>query len=87
MSHTQNTIAGAIARSISHDEIVTVEVDDIETAYTDLLADDLADDADHVDYIDSERNVWVREVWATGDGDDWRVHLRCIRTDDSRARV
>lgn len=77
MNHTQETIKGAIARSISHDEIVTVTVDDIDAAFADLTAE-TEDDYDHVDTrggYDAEKPM--REVWSTdaADGNDWRVHL------------
>lgn len=77
MSHTTDTVAGAIARSISHDEIVTVRVDDIDAAFTELTAD-TDDDYDYVDTSGGyEGGQKLREVWSTDaeDGNDWRVHL------------
>jgi len=55
----------AIARSISHNEIVTIDYSG--DAQTDLLveADDWTDNGD------------IREYWGTtDDGDNWRVHMR-----------
>lgn len=73
MSHTQNTVAGAIARSISHDEIVTVLVEDIDAAFAELTSD-IDDNYDHTDTGGAQP---LREVWSTDveDGNDWRVHL------------
>lgn len=71
MSHTQDTIVGAIDRSISHDEIVTVTVELIETAYSEIAADA----EDYTDTQDQDGRP-LREVWGiTDDGDEWRVHL------------
>ncbi len=69
MSTTTDTIEGAIARSISHDEIVTVTVDDIDTAFAALTA---STDDDY-DYVDTALDR--REVWSTDAADSWRVHL------------
>ena len=84
MSHQQNTVTGAIARSISHDEIVTVKVgseEDMQAVYDALIANSLAKDYDHVDVTGT-----LREVWGTdGEGNEWRVHLmQDERTDSAR---
>jgi hypothetical protein len=74
MSHTQDTTTGAIARSISHDEIVTVRIgaeEDMSDAYDALIADPLCEDHDKV-----YATATLLEVWGTTeDGDAWRVHL------------
>lgn len=74
MSHTQHTVDGAIARSISHDEIVTISLgseDDMQAAFERLIGDVLAEDYDHVDVTGTLREVWGQD----GEGNDWRVHL------------
>lgn len=74
MSHTQNTVAGAIARSISHDEMVTVKVgseEDITGVYNVLIADPLCGDHDKVHVTPTLMEVWG----TTDDGDTWRVCL------------
>lgn len=78
MSHTQHTVAGAIARSASHDEIVTVIVEDIEAAFAELKAT-MPDDGDY-DYVDTrgQDDEPLREVWDASSDDGsmgWRVHL------------
>lgn len=77
MSHTTDTVDGAIDRSISHNEIVTVRCADIDVAFGELL-DAVADDT--YDYVathdaDGERML---EVWSTS-GEEWRVHLSAAR--------
>lgn len=75
MSTTQTEVAGAIARSISHDEIVTVKVESIADAYAELTAEcDAEGSADTLGGYDGDKPL--REVWGTtDDGDEWRVHL------------
>lgn len=75
MSHTQNDVAGAIARSISHDEIVVVKVASVYDAYSELTAECDADGSvDTFGGYDGDKPL--REVWGTtDDGDEWRVHL------------
>jgi hypothetical protein len=87
MSHTQHTIAGAIERSRSHNEIVSVIVDDIEAAFAELTAG-LDTDYDYVDTRgqdgESMREVWDCESGAGNGEMDWRVHL-LQRNDQHRA--
>lgn len=66
-ARTDLDAAQAIARSISHTEIVTIEHD--EQAQIDLTAE--CDDS-----VEHRRgNVLVREYWGTDeDGNEWRVH-------------
>lgn len=74
MSHIQHTVAGAIARSISHDEIVTVRIgaeEDMQAAYEALIADRQAEDYDHVDAAATLREVWGSD----SEGNEWRVHI------------
>lgn len=65
--------ADAIARSISHNEIVTIDYS--EADYEDLLVecDDRADNND------------VHEFWGTRDedGKEWRVHMRKADSENS----
>lgn len=66
MNHTAETIAAnAIARSISHTEIVTLDDEgDLRTALLALCEDNV------------EANG-VAEFWGTADdGKEWRVHVR-----------
>lgn len=79
MSYITDTTEGAIARSVSHNEIVTVQTDDASSAYDALMADPLSgDDTDHVDASQT-----LREVWGTTPaGDEWRVHI-CQREEAS----
>jgi hypothetical protein len=73
MNHTN-----AIARSISHDEIVTVHVgpeDTMEGALAQLTSDPsmVAD----YDWVSVESTLW--DVWGTtADGEEWRVYLRKV---------
>ena len=75
MSHTQNTVDGAIARSISHNEFVTVLVDDIGAAYAELVSS-AEEDVDFCDVVSSgpDGTGTLREVWSVN-GDYWRVGL------------
>ena len=57
------TAADLIARSISRNEIVTVD-------WTAALAVDLL-----VECTDGTEANGVREFWGSVDGSDWRVHL------------
>jgi hypothetical protein len=61
-------IATAIERSISHDEIVHVDVeaDDIYTAIEGVVVDDM---------IQLEHGEW--DVWGSDEdaGGDWRLHI------------
>ena len=75
MSYRTTQIEGAIARSISHDEVVTVVVSDIIDAYEDLTSDALAYNWHGTDTRDQYGKP-MREVRGQSeDGDDWRVHL------------
>lgn len=64
------TAAQAIARSITHDEIVVLDITpELEAAL--LMECD--------DHVDARYSYGVIEFWGRtddGDGDDWRVHLR-----------
>ena len=57
------TAEQAIERSVSHNEIVTLEWDSV--VFDDLL-------------VESEDSVMgeVHEFWGTRDGASWRVHMR-----------
>lgn len=67
------TAEQAIARSISHNEIVTLDYD--ADVYQELLDRVLeADNGIKSDWVDANE---VTEFWGTtDDGDDWRVHMR-----------
>lgn len=62
------TTHDAIARSVSHNEIVTIP-------YSTEAADALWAECD--DHVDARASYGVVEYWGTtDDGDEWRVHLR-----------
>lgn len=66
---TESTIAEAIARSISHTEIVRVYAADIDAAVTEVA---IAAD----EYDTAEENDGSLDVWGTTDeGDDFRLRL------------
>lgn len=69
-------ITTAVTRSTTHDEIVTVVVDDIDTAFAELTAG-IDDDYDYVDTRSGLDDTPMREVWSTTlpAADGWRVHL------------
>ena len=75
---TQKTIEGAISRSISHNEIVTVRLgseESMQDAFDALIAESDTDYEGHVDVTHTLREVWG---WNDGmrDGEMvWRVHL------------
>lgn len=70
----QDNIQGAINRSISHNEIVTVDVEDIDAAMA-ALTEGLDCEYDYVDTQGGrECDQTLREVWSTT-GEEWRVHL------------
>ena len=84
-----NVVEKAIARSISHDEIVTLAMSDIVTgdseernewdaqSYRNALRE-VAMDAASVIGDDSVANGEVVEMWGTNDdGEDFRVHFLC----------
>ena len=77
MAHHTHYVDGAIARSIRNDETVTVYVTDIQSAYENLIRDDLAWDWDYVDTRGGQDNKPLREIWGNDERDnDWRVHLQ-----------
>lgn len=63
MNRSIQTASAAIARSISHNEIVTID-------WTVQLAADLHDASD--DSVDTGDTV---EYWGEIEGEHWRVHL------------
>ena len=65
---TENTIASAIARSVSHNEIVRVDVSDISAALAEVYA--ACEDYDHTDANEGE-DVWGK----TESGDEFRLLL------------
>lgn len=70
------TAAQAIARSISHDETVTIDGDN--QAHLDLLAES----DKHVDCGRDQDGVSHVEYWGKTDtGDTWRVHVSGKETD------
>jgi hypothetical protein len=76
--NTQRTVDGAIARSISHDEIVTVHVGPEDTMHKALIAlvtGDPENGSANYDWTAVSRTEW--DVWGTtADGEEWRVTLR-----------
>ncbi len=71
-----HTIDGAIARSISHNEIVTVHLgpeDTMDEALARLTSDPRM--VAQYGWVAVERTLW--DVWGTtADGEEWRVALR-----------
>ena len=63
----------AIARSQSHNEIVTVEVDDIAAAAIEVST--IADDCDSCSGVD-RGDVTGTDIWGDVDGSDFRLFLR-----------
>lgn len=63
----------AIARSISHNEIVTLEYDETIAKHLRELSDDWVEANDRIEY------------WGTDDGDEWRVHLRQVGGPDEQS--
>lgn len=66
--NTQSTIEAAIARSISHTEIVKVAVEDLAVALAEVNA--LADEYDHAD-VNVGEDVWGKSE----DGSEFRLLL------------
>lgn len=67
--NTETEIRTAIARSISHTEIVHVEVDDLEVAYLAVSVE--SDECDRT--TEDDGSV---DVWGSCDGDAFRIRLR-----------
>lgn len=71
---TQSTVRGAIARSISHGEIVTIRIDpkeDMGAVFNELIGADSVADWDYTDVTPA-----LREVWGTAEGgEEWRVNI------------
>ena len=67
--HSENTIQTAISRSVERDEIVRVEVDNLDEAYTEVSA--------NCDDCDCARDDGSLDVWGTeeGEGSDFRLRL------------
>lgn len=75
----QESIHRALERSRSHNEIVTISVDDLEEALAEIAAHPDVGDYDYVDTRTSADEP-LREVWDAEDQSgagkmDWRVHL------------
>lgn len=68
-----DALQNAVARSMSHDEIVRVEVDDVEQARI-LLCTLCDDDIEETDWVDTDG---MTDVWCYDSDDDmvWRVYL------------
>jgi len=65
---TMTEIKPAIERSISHNETVTVEVNDLQIAYDCVCLD--SDDCDS-----ARSNDGSLDVWGELDGEDFRLRL------------
>lgn len=67
---TRTVAANAIARSASHNEIVTI---DLSRGYDSAVLSDLLVACD--DWVDADEDT--TEYWGTTDrGEEWRVHVR-----------
>lgn len=66
-------IENAIARSISHNEIVTVEVEDIDEATSEVNA--IADECEWVSGVE-QGSVTGTDIWGALNGDDFRLFIR-----------
>jgi hypothetical protein len=66
-------IKSAIKRSISHNEVVTMEVDDLSEAAIEVSV--IADDCDSCDGIE-RGDVIGTDIWGNVDGEDFRLFLR-----------
>lgn len=68
---TTQTVADAISRSISHNEIVTIEAG----TQRDAIEAELARECEG----DTDANHDVHEFWGTDcDGAEWRVHVTSL---------
>lgn len=70
---TNDKINEAIKRSISHNEIVTVEVDDLSEAAIEVSV--ISDDCDSCEGIE-RGEVTGTDIWGNVDGEDFRLFLR-----------
>ena len=66
-------IKSAIKRSISHNEVATVEVRDLSAAAAEVSV--IADDYDSCEGIE-RGNVSGTDIWGNVDGEDFRLFLR-----------
>lgn len=70
----QKELQKAIELSITHDEIVWVDVQNIEEAFEQL--EEICKCEDYVDTYSGNKNLPMREVWGMNDERVcWRVHL------------
>ena len=66
---TESDITSAIVRSVSHNEIVQVEVKEIESAYLEVSLQ--TEDCDRATEKDGSEDVWG----TTDDGAEFRIRL------------
>ena len=71
--NTNEQIKSAIARSISHDEVVTVQVDDIAAAAIEVSV--ISNDCDSCEGVE-RGEITGTDIWGDVDGSDFRLFLR-----------
>ena len=74
---TENTIASAIARSVSHNEIARVDVENLDDGLR--AVSEIADVDDCAELDDTSSGTRYIDVWGkTYDGDEFRLYLFAI---------
>ena len=73
-TYTDTELKSAIARSISHDEIVRVECDDIRATLARIDDDENVTELDHTDCHTSEESPMI-DCYGKRLGSDWRLYL------------
>lgn len=76
-SATSQLVSAAIDRSISHDEIVTIEAN---TSRFDGVCSELFEACEG----DADNNG-VHEYWGELDGNQWRVHVEVIQNNEAQS--
>lgn len=76
-TYSDTELKSAIARSISHDEIVNVECDDIRATLDRIDGDEDVTELDHTTIPANnygEHGEYI-DCWGKRLGDDWRLYL------------
>ena len=71
---TRTEIKAAIARSISHNEIVLIVVDDVRAALESIDNDENVTELDHTDTNHGDIDAWGKRL-----GDDFRLYIRSAK--------
>lgn len=76
---SKKTIESAIERSISHNEIVRVEVEWPKTRQSSSAEEIILDWVDAIEGVDdvdcAQENDGTYDVWGTRNGDNWRIRI------------